>query len=168
MSCARIFPSLARALGWRVREADSGSSMRDSLANYDRATQSWKTSEPYLFEGLTPSLVRLPKSGMTRNGSLYVLQILARSTNVKGYGLWPTPVASDGTQHGKEKWAKNSRLKRIRLSRPPPTERITYAYFESGIPINHFPEMSEAMMGYPIGWTDLNASEIRLSLKSRN
>jgi hypothetical protein len=95
-----------------------------------------------------------------RSGRIYAPPMSERPIEEKGYGLWPTPVASDGTQHGKEKYAANGRAKRSRLGSNAITERITYAYFESGIPIARFPEMSEAMLGYPISWTDLNVSEI--------
>ncbi len=95
VSPARIFPSLVRALGWRVADQDYGSSMPASLASYDLDTRSWRTSERYLFEDLTQFWDRLPKSGTMRNGKIYAPPMSAPHEG-NGSGLWPTPTVQDG------------------------------------------------------------------------
>ncbi len=63
------------------------------LGTYDPSTQSLKTLELSLFEGWTPSLVRLPRSGMMRNGRIYEQATWVRRTEGKGSGLLHTPTA---------------------------------------------------------------------------
>ncbi len=249
---ARIFPSLVKELGWTVADQDYGLSMPASLASYDRATRSWRTSERSLFEDLTPSLDRLPKSGMMRNGKIYALPMSERPTGAKESGLWRTPCATDGTNGGPNArdskgglhltaqvmWptpqahdATGARGKNNTFSdhhyKPHdlvtavmwPTPRANDAEkrgeFDITNPRNGLPaavhlwptprtagmcggtgnwnqlkdkceNIEEArkmgagnggqlnptwvewLMGYPLGWTDLNVSGIALSLKSRN
>jgi len=86
----RIFQSLVKALGWKGADQDYGMSMPDLLASYDQKSQSWKMSEPSLFEDSTACLVRLPKSGMMRNGKIYALKMWERSTAENEYGSLPT------------------------------------------------------------------------------
>lgn len=95
VSRARIFPSLVKELGWLVNDQDCGTSMPASLSSYDRDTQSWRTLELSLFEDSTPSLDRLPKSGMMRNGKIYALPMSERRTDGKESGLWRTPAAHE-------------------------------------------------------------------------
>ena len=65
------------------------------LATFDLATSSWKMFPQLLFEGGSVSLETLPRQGMTRNGSLYQLQIAGLPTAGKGGGAWLTPKASE-------------------------------------------------------------------------
>ena len=76
-------------------------------------------SELCLFEDLTPSLVRLPKSGMMRNGVIYGPLTLERPTGEKGFGLWPTPRAGKTTDENEESWMK--RYNEGGVSTPPLT-----------------------------------------------
>ena len=94
VSHARIFPSLVRALGWKVNDQDSGLNTPGSLASYDLDTRSWRTSERSLFEDLTPFWDRLPKSGMMRNGKIYALPMSERPIDASESGLLPTPKAT--------------------------------------------------------------------------
>jgi hypothetical protein len=166
VSHARIFPSLVRALGWRVADQDYGTSTPVSLASYDHATQSWRTSERYLFEDLTQFWDRLPKSGMMRNGKIYALPMSERPTEGSDCGLWPTPKASDAFRlRIKIESVRKTLRKRLTgvIGSPPYLE----AYLDKTGLLPHS-ESVEWTMGYPRSWTELNASEIRLSLKSRN
>lgn len=210
VSPARIFPSLVKALGWRVADQDFGTSMPASLASYDRDTRLWKTSERLLFEDSTPCLDRLPKSGMMRSGKIYAPPMSERPTVGKESGLlptprsaeaehsgrkamnhggqtglaeavnnWPTPRTSDADRGGRgdliqavrgnqnkhyatptsRDWrsGKASKATMERNSRPL-SEQV-------GGQLN--PTWVEWLMGYPLGWTDLNVSGIALFLKSR-
>ena len=75
----------------RVSEAVSGPNMRASLANYDPASFSWRTSQRCLVEGWTVFSETWPRSGMMRGGIAYQLPPLAPLTSGTGYGSWPTP-----------------------------------------------------------------------------
>jgi hypothetical protein len=64
------------------------------LAHYSPDTQSWKTSEDISLWGEQPSLVSLPKSGMTRNGVLYPQPDWVRPIDATELSSWPTPRSS--------------------------------------------------------------------------
>lgn len=89
---ARIFPSLVKALGWRVSDPASGTSTPELLASYDPDSQSWKTSELSLFGDSIPYSGALPKSGMMRSGRIYAPPMSERPTEGNGSGLWRTPT----------------------------------------------------------------------------
>jgi hypothetical protein len=74
-----------------------GSSLPVLLAKYDPATHSWKTSQHSLFGGFSEFSETLPRSGMTRNGTVYQLHTLAPITDVTESGSWPTPTVIDAT-----------------------------------------------------------------------
>ena len=98
---ARIFPMLAKALGWKVSAAGYGLNVSASLMKYDLNTQSWKTSERSLVGDLIEFSGAFPKSGMMRNGRIYGLPMSERPTKGKEYGLWATPAAADAVgSHG--------------------------------------------------------------------
>jgi hypothetical protein len=97
---ARIFQPLAKALGWMETGQDYGLNTPGLLAKYDRTSQSWRTSEPSASGDLTGFSVRLPKSGMTRNGRIYGPATWRRPTKENGFGLWRTPEETDGGRGG--------------------------------------------------------------------
>jgi hypothetical protein len=75
-----------------------------SLASYDPATSSWRTSQDSWLdtEGWGQSLETWPPSGMTRNGTAYRLPPSVPRTSATASGSWHTPVASDAD--GKPRW----------------------------------------------------------------
>ena len=100
------------------------------------------------------------------SGALYQLQILEPVTSVNVSGLLPTPTTQDttgvlptprasewkgiGVKGSKSslRWAKQGYLTGvIQESDSVPT----------GVPLHLNPCFVEEMMGYPVGWTDLNA-----------
>lgn len=151
----------------------------ESLASYDQESSSWKMSQQSLFEEDEKSLDRLPRSGIAQNGQLYPLKTLElRICDEDGLQL-PTPTASDPDKHSTgglirllEKGVRYSAGDHRNL--PTPTAHLAK---EGGYPaeytrktpslITHFkkkdtgerqvlsPLFVEWMMGFPIGWTDL-------------
>jgi hypothetical protein len=99
------------------------------LAHYDPDTRFWKTSGDISLWGEQPSLESLPKSGMTRNGVLYQQPDWVRPIDVIASSLWPTPTAVTRPMEGRAMRAGN------------------------GGKLN--PMWVEWLMGFPIGWTDL-------------
>jgi hypothetical protein len=75
--------------------ADYGASTRESFANFDPATSSWRTSQRSFFEEWSEFSETWPRAGMTRSGKAYELPTLARRTDESESGLWPTPQAFD-------------------------------------------------------------------------
>lgn len=71
-----------------------GPGLEQPLANYDPTTQSWKTSEDTSLWGVQQLLATLPKSGMTRSGALFLQPDWVRPIDAKGLLSWPTPRAS--------------------------------------------------------------------------
>jgi len=154
-----------------------GGKCYESLASYDQESSSWRTSQLCLFEEDAKSLDRLPRSGIAQNGQLYPLEIWGPViSDVDGLQL-PTPTASDPDKHSTGglhrlivKGAKYSAGDYRNL--PTPTAHLAK---ESGCAsdhekrklISHFqkkdtgerqvlsPLFVEWMMGFPIGWTDL-------------
>jgi hypothetical protein len=70
-----------------------GTNTLGSLASYDPATSSWRTSQRSLLEEWEPFSETFPRSGMTRSGTLFQLQPLVRRTDENESGLWRTPSA---------------------------------------------------------------------------
>src|SRR3990167_4135600 len=73
-SPAKTSVTLGRRLGLKPeQDRDFGPNTAASLANYDHATSSWKTSQLCLNGTLAEWSETWPKSGMTRNGMLFPL-----------------------------------------------------------------------------------------------
>lgn len=96
-SPARISPSLVRVPGSKGFARDCGLSTRGSLARYDRATRSWRTSARSLDGDLIEFSGALPKSGTMRSGVIYELPTSERRTAGSASGSWPTPDANTST-----------------------------------------------------------------------
>jgi hypothetical protein len=96
-SPARIFQWLAKALGWTGADRGYGLNAQGSLAKYDHDSQSWRMSEPLLFEGLTEFSGRLPKSGTMQSGKIYGPAMWGRPTGESGFGLSSIPMIGTPT-----------------------------------------------------------------------
>lgn len=92
-SPAKTSASPGKAQALQESAADCGETMPVWLANYDRATSSWKTSQHCLLAGLATYSETWPRSGMTRNGTAYLLPPLVRLTDGIASGSLPTPTA---------------------------------------------------------------------------
>jgi hypothetical protein len=181
--------------GLTESEADFGESMPESLANYDRDSSLWKTSQRSLFGGWSEFSETWPRSGMTRNGKLYPLRMLERPMKEKEFGWWPTP--REGMWHGGDILSQinqtDSSRKRFPKGFSTPTatdwKRVPLSQYYANKPLDFGtfdtlgqqvarecgsnqcrlnPPFVEWLMGYPIEWTALKPSETPLSLKSPN
>jgi hypothetical protein len=99
MSSAEVSPARTSASPARAQESTEparvfGPSTRVSLASFDPATSSWKTSQLSLLGDSGESLEIWTRSGMTRNGTAYQLRPLAPLTKEIVSGSWPTPRVS--------------------------------------------------------------------------
>ena len=126
----------------KTTQDTSGRGYEKPLANYDPDTQSWKMYGDTCLWGEQPSLASLPKSGMTRNGVLYPQPALAPITDVIESSLWPTPTARDH---------KDGQAVRVRYGK---IQTDTLGRAVGGSPN---PTWVEWLMGFPTGWTDLEA-----------
>lgn len=98
-SPARTSHSLASEQALKVRGLVCGESTGDSLANYDPASSSWRTSQACLVSGWEPFSGTWPRSGMMLGGTVYRLQPSVPLTGATGFGsspTIPTPGATEG------------------------------------------------------------------------
>lgn len=129
-----------------ANEADSGRRWQGLLAKYDPALCLWKIAQCSLLADLEQCLEIWPRWGSMRNGECYQQPMLALRTSESASGLLPTPMASDW-KGGTSSIRKDTGKQRLDQFRDwcKSIHGLTY-------PI---PEHSEAMMGWPIGWSDL-------------
>lgn len=102
-SLARILalPENRRGLDLR-QEAVYTAKSSESLGSFNHDTCSWKMFPRLSKKGLKQSLPTLPRSGMTRNGYVYELPTVGRTTKGTGGGYsLPTPTSSNGRSEGK-------------------------------------------------------------------
>mgnify|MGYP000384898825 CR=1 FL=1 len=179
----RTYPLPAKAQESPGQGQDSGKSLPGLLARYDPATHSLKTVQLSLLADLEPSSVTLPRWGSMRRGALYQRQMWVPTTSAKDCGLWPTPTRSDcragartltdgknislatGRQFGirliqaAKFWPTPTRHNAKECNAPAEATRNTPTLaHRAGGHLN--PNWVEWLMGWPIGWTDLPASEM--------
>ena len=151
----------------QVRGRVYGQSSLESYGIYDQDTQSWRTYQLSLFGGWEKLSETWPPSGMTRNGKLYHHRGVEPSTDVKGFGYWPTPRASDGKRL---RFKASSILKVFKRNRESgngfsPTLPELITVLSDGKRLRT--SFVELMMGIPTSWTDckclVTASKFRSS-----
>lgn len=135
-------------------EADFGTSSTASSKRSGRRGSSSKTSQPFALEDWTRFSGASLRSGMMRSGTVYPLPPLVPHTKGTGSGLWPTPTTRDYKDTpGMAVVAKDG--KRIRLDQ---LHRKVF-YVEQTPPRGGVVNLKwvEWLMGFPIGWTDLDS-----------
>lgn len=157
--------SLASQSVWREKWNSNatldgcGQNSAESFAFFDPNTSSWKTYQGCLYEDYTTYSVIFPRAGTMRNGMLFRLVPLVRTSLAKEFlssPKVPRPLACDGKGAGRSQRKLNARggeknlrdyFLRLHNWLYPPVAAVEY------------------LMGFPIGWTDLEGSETRLSRK---
>jgi hypothetical protein len=156
-SRARIFPLLGSELASAERDPAYGQNTSGSLANYDPVTHQLRMSQLSLLTDLSESSATLPRSGTMRNGTVFQRPQLARCTvgTEYGFSLIPTPTACDHKGSG-----------RLRLERGANNNLRDWFKIKFGF---LYPPVAavEYLMGYPVGWANLKATEMPSSHKSR-
>ena len=152
-----------------------GRTLKESLAKYHHRSFSWKTFQTSIIQWAPKSLETWPKWGLTVRGVLYELPTL--EPPIEGpdgsYSLLPTPTASDGIRTNLTYGAGNLTLKGHVVKYPTPTtsEAEKAGFYSKGQMGNSLvaqakreglknggrlnPQWVEWLMGWPIGWTDL-------------
>jgi hypothetical protein len=151
---ARTSAALAKVWASRAAALASGKSLPVLLASYDPASRSWRTSQLSIFEGWDVFSQTLPRSGMTRNGTLFQLGPLAPLTNENAAGLLPTPRVSRGFTNPT-------------LGKPRPDCLPTRLLGRPVLGTRPRPAFVEWMMGFPIGWLTQKDSATASAPKSR-
>ncbi len=157
-SPARISASPENNSAWTATARDYGRKSLDLLANYDRVSSSWKTSQICLDSDLAEFSGTWPRSGMTRSGTAFQRLTLVPGTVGTEFGWLPTPTKSADAKGAPKNRYYGSPTCRSNLRewlRDGPDD-----------PIFPHPSFVERVMGYPIGHTELPPSETLSSPRS--
>jgi hypothetical protein len=177
----------------RASAAAYGRNTPELLASFDRGTSSWRTSQHCLVEGLTVFSETWPRSGMMRNGIAYQLPPLVPLIEEIVSGLLPTPTSQDNDQVAGIGAAANHQKRGTTLGgwvRMWPTPNAgdykagmsnALGRQQSSLPrsvgiaegkssgrrggLN--PPWVEWLMGFPMGWTELEPWATPSSRRSR-
>ena len=80
----------------RMTQGTSGLTRLNAFAEYDRGLRFWKTSQVYLVPSMSGEYTETwPKSGIMLDGVCWEQTIVAPHINVKGGGVWRTPMSCD-------------------------------------------------------------------------
>jgi hypothetical protein len=79
-------------------DQDCGRKWHALSVKFDRDTSSWRIHHSLFPEDLPESSVTLPRWGLMRDGELWELTMSAHLTSETGYGLLPTPTATNARQ----------------------------------------------------------------------
>lgn len=156
-----------------------GQRWRGSLARYDHDTRSWRTAQHSLLGGSDEYSETWPRWGTTVAGELYLLPTLVRPTGASESGSWPTPIANDAQKRGNfdplRSWGLAGAVKlwptpnasdnrdRGNMSDPAVQRRIAMGkQIGLSMAVKDGPQAGslnptwvEWLMGWPLGWTDL-------------
>ena len=147
---ARTLAVQGKALESTEREADSGKKWRGLLVRYGQDLVSSKTvlcSEQEDYQRFSKTL---PKSGMMQDGECSELAMSERRTKETGCGYWPTPKHGD--------WRSGCQRRQFNTMLNVEVFRRNGIYPSGNKQAKH-PQLNpcwiEALMGWPIGWTEL-------------
>jgi hypothetical protein len=125
-----------------AKVADFGRKCDESLQKLGHRLLPLKTPRCLELAALSECSKTLPRWGMMRDGGVWEVGLLARTTSGTGCGLLPTPTA-----HNSKEGAYPAEF----------TRRTKTLAAQVGGKIN--PDWNEARMAWPIKWTDLGALE---------
>jgi hypothetical protein len=150
-SCLEAFPVRTYPVqekGPELTESDQvcGDTWQESSVKFDPNTCSWKTHQCLWDEDLPESSVTLPKWGMMQNGVLWERTTLPPLTSGTESGSWPTPRCFMHKDALKDRGKSNLGEVVNEMEGMKITGQLN-------------PDWVEWLMGWPIGWTDLNALE---------
>jgi hypothetical protein len=134
-------------------EAECGEKWRGSFVKYDPDSSLWKTHQCSLLGDLDEFLETWPQWGLMRDGECWEQQMLAQTIRGTEFGLWATPTQCD---------YKGTTGTANFQSRKKQFQNLTGGLVTGTIYPN--PTTYEAMMGWPLGWTDLKPLEMDKSL----
>ena len=151
LETARVLPE---------NDRDYGLNISESFAQFDRDSYSWKTSQLCLDGDLEEFSETFPRAGMMRNGNVFRRVPLALSTDAIGYLSSPTVTKqniceptnpSDRIRILASGWF----LKTTKNGTEGSMNWSAWVLQNAVVPT---PKLSEWWMGFPIGWTGLEAS----------
>ena len=129
-----------------------GKNLIGSFAKLDQNLLQWKMLQASLFGKSEPYSQTWPKAGIMHNGKCYRQQRLVRHISGKDVSFLPTPVAYDSTPGGPNNHYKGLGWMGKHLW--PKEQSLSGNYGLN-------PEYQEYLMGFTIGWTELEPLEIQ-------
>ena len=135
---------------WPESIQDSGGTWCEPFAWFDRATSLWRTWQRCVNGEWALYLATWPKAGMTRNGIAYRRQPLERRCDVNGSIWLPNLNASEYKGASRKRYKGSPHFRGTKMSEGLRTCEDDPQYLD--------PSFAEAVMGYPISWTDLGGS----------
>lgn len=171
-SHAKTLAEPGKELVSEASAAAYGLSLSESLASYDRDSQSWKTFQICLSGEWEQFLGTWPKSGMTRNGIACELTTSVRHICGSECLLWPTPHQSMGKRgwhkNGAEQLLRGEKFRKsgARIGSSLNWEPRLLPEYKPGFHVN--PAWVEWLMGFPVGYTELAPSEMQSFRQKRS
>ena len=154
VSPAKTYPAREAERESLENVADSGGKWRGSWGKYDHASCSWKTHQTLLLGDLEPFSETWPRWGMMQGGEFWGLDTPGHVLLVTGSGYWPAPQVSgriQGKMSCKTIW-KTCVQNGGQI-------HLTGHLRLMGVSLERYPSISEWMMGWPDGWSDLKPLE---------
>ena len=163
---AKTLVPLEKAQALKENEAECGEKWRASFTKYDPSSCSWKTHQCSLLGDLDEFLETWPRWGLMRNGECWDMTNLAVNTGETEFGLLATPTKElfSHWASAKAKISTNGKRKsgvkvgsilwwdmteqHLRLGGQEETKMIPD------------PSCGEVVMGWPMGWTELQSLEM--------
>jgi hypothetical protein len=130
-------------------EAGCGSKWHASFTKYDPDSCLWKTHQCSLVEDLESFSETWPQWGLMRNGECWEQRTLDLLITEPEFGWLPTPVVSDASGAGRNYPRKGRSVSSLK-------DYLSEQYRLAYPPVN----ITEYMMGWPLGWTDLKPLEM--------
>lgn len=157
---ARTFPQSAPALALTASEAAFGVNTSDWFANYDQKSSSWRTSQACLIEGWEEFSETWPASGTMRNGRCFRAADWVPHIHESECSLWHTPTNNEKKPAG-QKEMEMVRLHDLGHSVPNTYIRLrSQLAARTGLRLPANPNWLESQMGFPIGFSATEPSEI--------
>lgn len=179
-SPVRTFQTRERGQGLTEPDRDCGQNTRESFASFDPVSLLWKTCQRSLLGGWVEFSGTWPRAGMMRSGTAYPLPPSAPLTAETGSLLWPTPTVNgnhnkkglskksgDGLATAVKKWPTPTARDWKDTGRPEMLAKYAHkkrldcsvAALDTSKPGSLNPNWVEWLQGFPVGWTELDASE---------
>jgi hypothetical protein len=139
-----------------------GENLRESFAKLDPDGCWVRTYQGYYQVRMDDSLEEFsgtwPKWGIMRDGLVMEPMKQVPTSKAKGFLFWPRPTASDCSTRFMSLTALLKNMKKHQLRW---THFVLVSSFEKGEFGRANPEFGEWLMQIPVGWTELNQSEIQ-------
>jgi hypothetical protein len=157
-SPAQTFHPPAPWLESQERKAAYGSKWPEWFAKFDPILSSWKILQISLFADLDESLETWPRWGIMHDGVCSELATLPLPTSESESGYWPTPTASDSIRMKLKRPSHEKNLANNKSKGHGAGLASSSLPAQLAVQIGAFlhPILGEWLMGFPMGWTDLN------------